>query len=96
MRQFWQYVAMAEKFSEHPIGKAVYAEACKVVGEPRDPDHVEVLKGCRYSASVLKVPKLLLVIIAHFLPLVITLRVMRRIVLVVRTGMVEKPSYLCM
>lgn len=45
LRQFWQYVAMAEKFSEHPIGKAVYAEACKVVGEPRDPEHVEILKG---------------------------------------------------
>jgi Cd2+/Zn2+-exporting ATPase len=45
LRQFWQYVAMAEKFSEHPIGRAIYGEACRVVGEPRDPDHVEVLKG---------------------------------------------------
>lgn len=45
IRQFWQYVAQAEKFSEHPIGKAVYKEACKVVGEPRDPEHVEIIKG---------------------------------------------------
>ncbi|HXK38124.1 MAG TPA: cation-translocating P-type ATPase [Candidatus Paceibacterota bacterium] len=51
LRQFWQYVAMAEKFSEHPIGRAVYAEACKVVGEPRDPDHVEVLRGAGIHIS---------------------------------------------
>lgn len=51
LRQFWQYVAMAEKFSEHPIGRAIYKEACKVVGEPRDPDHVEVLKGAGIHIS---------------------------------------------
>ncbi len=50
LRQFWLYVAMGEKFSEHPIGKAIYGEACKVVGVPRDPEHVEVLKGAGIRA----------------------------------------------
>lgn len=44
---FWRYVAIAQKFSEHPVGKALYREALSRAGidEVRDPDTIEVIQG---------------------------------------------------
>lgn len=42
---FWQSVAVAEKFSEHPVGKAMYREAIKHVKDAPDPDAFRVEKG---------------------------------------------------
>jgi len=44
---FWRYVAIAQKFSEHPVGKALYREALSHTdsqGVP-DPDTIEVVQG---------------------------------------------------
>lgn len=43
--KFWTAVALAEKFSEHPVGRAAYREAVHRVGEVPDPDKFEVHKG---------------------------------------------------
>lgn len=43
--QFWRCVAIAEKFSEHPIGKEIYKHAINIIGEVDNPDKVEVLTG---------------------------------------------------
>lgn len=42
---FWKSLAIAEKYSEHPIGRAAYREAAKYSGPIPDPDDVRVLKG---------------------------------------------------
>ncbi len=44
-QEFWRAVAVAEKFSEHPVGKALYYEAVRRVGPVPDPDRVWVFKG---------------------------------------------------
>lgn len=44
-REFWRLVAIAEKFSEHPIGRAVFKEGVRRVGPVPDPDDFEVHKG---------------------------------------------------
>lgn len=41
----WQLIARAEKFSEHPIGKAVYREAAAKCKDVPDPDEFRVYKG---------------------------------------------------
>lgn len=43
--RFWKLVAIAEKFSEHPVGRAIFKEAIRHDGEIPDPDEIRVMKG---------------------------------------------------
>lgn len=43
--QFWHALAIAEKYSEHPVGRAAYHEAVRRVGEVPDPDDFKLYKG---------------------------------------------------
>jgi Cd2+/Zn2+-exporting ATPase len=43
--RFWMLVAVAEKFSEHPVGRAIFHEATKHDTAVHDPDEVRVLRG---------------------------------------------------
>jgi heavy metal translocating P-type ATPase len=49
--EFWKLVGVAEKFSEHPIGRALFAQARARVGEIPDPDDVSVFKGAGISVQ---------------------------------------------
>lgn len=42
---FWKYIAVAEKFSEHHIGKAILREAARHISQIPDPDEFRVHKG---------------------------------------------------
>lgn len=42
---FWKLVATAEKFSEHPFGKALFHEALLRVHDASDPDDFKVYRG---------------------------------------------------
>lgn len=42
---FWKLLGVAEKFSEHPIGRTILKEAIKKVGEVPDPEMFKVYKG---------------------------------------------------
>jgi heavy metal translocating P-type ATPase len=42
---FWHAAGVAEKFSIHPIGKAVYREALKKLGEVPDPEDYRLVEG---------------------------------------------------
>ncbi|MEK9152541.1 MAG: HAD-IC family P-type ATPase, partial [Patescibacteria group bacterium] len=42
---FWKALACAEKFSEHPVGRAAYREAVRRCGEVPDPEDFRVYKG---------------------------------------------------
>jgi Cd2+/Zn2+-exporting ATPase len=42
---FWRAAGVAEKFSDHPIGKAVYREALVKIGEVPDPDDYKLVEG---------------------------------------------------
>jgi len=42
---FWQALAVAEKYSEHPVGRAAYKEAVQKIGEAKDPDEFKLYKG---------------------------------------------------
>ena len=42
---FWKAVAVTEKFSEHPIGRAIFKEASSKDGDVPDPVSVEVVSG---------------------------------------------------
>jgi Cd2+/Zn2+-exporting ATPase len=42
---FWRAAGVAEKFSDHPIGKAVYREALVKIGEIPDPDDYKLVEG---------------------------------------------------
>lgn len=44
-KHFWKAVAVAEKFSEHPIGRAVFKEATARDNDVPDPTKVEVISG---------------------------------------------------
>lgn len=48
---FWKIVATAEKFSEHPLGKAVYREAVRMIKNAPDPDDFKAYKGSGVSAK---------------------------------------------
>ncbi len=52
LRQFWKYVAISEKFSEHPIGKEIYKKASTIVGEVEDPESVDVLPGAGIKVNI--------------------------------------------
>ncbi len=43
--ELWRIIAITEKFSEHPIGRALYAIAHKRTGEVIDPDSVQIRTG---------------------------------------------------
>ena len=43
--KFWRLVGVAEKFSEHAIGRAVFKAASKRIPDITDPDEVKVEKG---------------------------------------------------
>ncbi|MBU6141719.1 cation-translocating P-type ATPase [Patescibacteria group bacterium] len=43
--QFWRMVGIAEKFSEHPIGRAIFRGALEKVPQIADPDTFETVKG---------------------------------------------------
>jgi P-type Cu+ transporter len=43
--RFWRAIAVAEKYSEHPVGRAAYREAVRRVGEAADPDAFDLYKG---------------------------------------------------
>ncbi|MCK9352463.1 MAG: cation-translocating P-type ATPase [Candidatus Pacebacteria bacterium] len=42
---FWRAAGVAEKFSDHPIGRAICREAIKKIGEIPDPDDYKVVEG---------------------------------------------------
>lgn len=48
---FWRCVGVAEKYSEHPIGRAVFREALKRLGEIPDPGAFQVVKGVGVIAT---------------------------------------------
>ncbi len=50
--KFWRLVAIAEKFSEHPVGKAVFRFAARQLDEVPDPDKFESYKGAGVSAVI--------------------------------------------
>jgi heavy metal translocating P-type ATPase len=50
--KFWCLVGAAEKFSEHPVGKAVFSAAKEKIGKLDDPDAFEVEKGSGVVAGV--------------------------------------------
>lgn len=49
---FWNLLGSAEKFSEHPIGRAIYRESLSRFSGIPDPDSVEVLPGRGIRAVV--------------------------------------------
>jgi len=44
-KKFWRLVAIAEKFSEHPVGRAVFKEALTHSPNPPDPSELKIYKG---------------------------------------------------
>jgi Cd2+/Zn2+-exporting ATPase len=44
-KRFWRAAGIAEKFSDHPIAKAVYREAVKKYGEIPDPEDYKLIEG---------------------------------------------------
>ncbi len=50
-KEFWHLVGVAEKYSEHPIGRALYVQARDRVGEIPDPDNIAVYKGAGISVK---------------------------------------------
>ncbi|MBI4119602.1 MAG: cation-translocating P-type ATPase [Parcubacteria group bacterium] len=44
-RDFWRAVGIAEKFSEHPVGRALFHEAIQRADEVPSPDAIKVRKG---------------------------------------------------
>lgn len=51
--EFWTLVASVEKFSEHPVGKALYREARRNTTQPLlEPTDIKVLKGVGIVATV--------------------------------------------
>lgn len=44
-KQFWEALALAEKYSEHPIGRALFYEAQKKSTSLPDPEKTNVLRG---------------------------------------------------
>jgi heavy metal translocating P-type ATPase len=49
---FWSLVGSAEKYSEHPVGKALYREAVVHTPTVPDPTNVQVVKAAGISASI--------------------------------------------
>lgn len=44
-KDFWKAIAVAEKFSEHPIGRAIFKEATVHDNDVPDPTKVEIVSG---------------------------------------------------
>ncbi len=49
---FWQVLASAEKYSEHPAGRTAYKEGVKRIGEVADPTDFKLYKGKGVVAEV--------------------------------------------
>ena len=49
-KDFWNYVGVAEKFSAHPVGRAIYQEAIVHVKSVQDPESFFALGGVGASA----------------------------------------------
>ena len=49
--RFWHAVGVADKFSDHPVSRALLKEAYRHVKEIPDPDHVVVYKGAGLVAT---------------------------------------------
>lgn len=47
---FWEMLAIAEKFSEHPVGRMVFREAVHRIHHVPDPEQFEVIKGAGVRA----------------------------------------------
>ena len=48
--KFWYFVAIGEKFSEHPIGKAIFKKAATKMNEVPDPEKYTVIEGAGVKA----------------------------------------------
>jgi len=53
-KEFWPAVAMAEKFSEHPIGRLLYRELSRRVGTVPDPREFRTIQGQGVTAHLAK------------------------------------------
>lgn len=42
---FWRMAGLAEKYSEHPVGRVIYKEAIRTVGPIADPEDFQIFKG---------------------------------------------------
>lgn len=49
---FWRTLASAEKYSEHPVGRAAYHEAMRHVAEASDPEQFTLYKGSGVRAKI--------------------------------------------
>jgi len=49
---FWRSLAAAEKFSEHPIGRAVFRRALEHCPDPPDADEYQVVKGAGVTVRI--------------------------------------------
>jgi len=49
--EFWSAVALAEKFSEHPIGRMLFKAGLSETGVPPDPEYFKVYKGDGVTAT---------------------------------------------
>lgn len=49
---FWRLVGITEKFSEHPVGRAIFKEAKKKCADLHDPDEIFVFKGAGLRALI--------------------------------------------
>lgn len=50
--EFWTLVACAEKYSEHPVGKAIFKRAYVSLSEVPEPDQFTVERGAGVSATL--------------------------------------------
>jgi Cd2+/Zn2+-exporting ATPase len=50
-KDFWLLVGIAEKYSEHPAGRAIFKKSFAAAGEIPDPEQFSVQKGSGISAS---------------------------------------------
>lgn len=44
-KEFWEYVAVAEKFSQHPTGRAIFRKAIEKINDVSDPEKIDIYKG---------------------------------------------------
>ncbi len=43
--EFWKLAGIAEKLSDHPVGRAIYQEAVRIVGSIPDPESFSAIQG---------------------------------------------------
>lgn len=52
MDKVWKLMASAQKFSEHPIGRAIFKYALEKIGTADDPDEFKAHKSCGVQAKI--------------------------------------------